>query len=379
LALEEWCFAELERGRPVDELIRQIIESNECIAILGVAVALALHTQGVSEVTLALVATQRLWAADYNRLAQDLHADMTARIGFDRGEEVHFQAVRAANAREVRSKQLSWLVPLFLFGSDQFAERTRAAILDFKNQLPFEYEEQRDVQAVREHFTEQALEYEELADPKNYHAYRTNKDTGQIAITHISPTASAPEQVAKVEGAQMKLQEGNLWAWACRSFETGAVNDRWTLTDAMALAKRIDSTTLFEQSSTENEELGMRRGAVASVAAIALNFRQNCSEADLAWARGILKRALLTPEERDPTWFYGAHIPWHHAIFVARGLAADLREGTTNNETGRALLSLVIHPLEIVSLTALEESCRLWAKDPKLAWSALGLALSFAT
>ena len=42
----------------------------------------------------------------------------------------------------------------------------------------------------------------------------------------------------------------------------------------------------------------------------------------------------------------------------------------------RALLSLVAHPLEIVSLTAVGESCRLWAKDPKLAWSALALAFS---
>ena len=160
LALEEWCFAELERGRPVDELIHEIVEGNDCIAILGVPVMIALHTQAVSEGTLALVTSHRLLDADYNRFAQDLHADVTARIGFDRGEEVHFEAVQAANAREVRRKQLSWLVPLFLFGSDQFAERTRAAILDFKNQLPFEYEEQRDVQAVCDHFTKQALEYE---------------------------------------------------------------------------------------------------------------------------------------------------------------------------------------------------------------------------
>ena len=45
LALEEWCFAELERDRPVDELIHEIVEGNDCIAILGVAVMIALHTQ----------------------------------------------------------------------------------------------------------------------------------------------------------------------------------------------------------------------------------------------------------------------------------------------------------------------------------------------
>ncbi len=35
MALEEWCFAELERGRPVDELIHQVVQGNKSIAILG--------------------------------------------------------------------------------------------------------------------------------------------------------------------------------------------------------------------------------------------------------------------------------------------------------------------------------------------------------
>jgi hypothetical protein len=374
LALEEWCFAELERGRPVDELIHEIVEGNDCIAILGVAVVIALHTQALSEVTLALVTTQHLWAADYNRFAQDLHAGVTARIGFDRSDEVHFEAVQAANAREVRRTQLKWLVPLFVFGDERFAERTRAAILDFKNDLPYEYEEQRYVQAICEYLTKQALEYAELADPETYRAYRT--ETGQIAVAHVSPTASAPEQVAKAEEAKLSLEVHNLWSWAYRAFETGTLGDGFTLTGAIAFAKRIDSETLFAPSAQADEEPAMQRGAVASVAAVALNFRQGCSKADLVWARAVLMRALLMSEKHDPTWFYGAVIPWHHAIFVARGLAADLREGTTDSETGLALLRLVTHPLEIVSLTALGELCRLWAKDSKLAWSALGLAFS---
>ncbi len=376
LALEEWCFAELERGRPVDELIREIVEGNDCIAILGIAVMIALHTQALSKVTLALVTSQPLWAADYNRLAQDLGADVTARIGFERGEEAHFEAVRAANAREVRRTQLRSLVPLFMFGGEQFPDRIRAAVLDFKNNLPYEYEEERNLEAAREHYVKQASEYEELVDPKNYRAYKTGEDTGQIAIAHVSPTASAPEQLAKIEEAKVGLEVHNLWFWAYQAFETGALGDGFTLPDAIAFAKRMNSDILFAPSAQADGELTMRRGAVTSVAALVLKLRQNCTAADLVWARAVLMLALLMPEERDPTWFYGAVIPWHHAIFVARGLAADLREGTADSETGRALLGLVTHPLEIVSITALGELCRLWTKDPKLAWSALGLAFS---
>jgi hypothetical protein len=128
-------------------------------------------------------------------MGQDLAANVTSAMGFKRGEEAHVEALQAANARAVRRMQLSSLVPLFVFGSEGFAERIRAAILDFKNNLPFEYEEHRYVEETREYLTKQALEYAELADPETYRAYRS--DTGQIAIAHVSPTASTPEQVAK--------------------------------------------------------------------------------------------------------------------------------------------------------------------------------------
>ena len=262
----------------------------------------------MSEVTLALVTSQRLWSADYNRMAQDLAANVTALMGFERGEEAHVEAIQAANAREVRRTQLRWLVPLFVFGGERFAERTRAAILDFKNNLPYEYEEQRDVQAAREYLTKQALEYAELADPKNYRAYRTDKDTGQIAIAHVSPTASAPEQVAKVEEAKLRLQGAQSLGLGVESLRDRSARrpvHSWRRDRAR---KDVSTTRRYShRPDRTDEELGMRRGAVASVAAIALNFRQSFNEADLDWARAVLKRALLAPEKRGPGWFYGAH------------------------------------------------------------------------
>ena len=68
LALEDWCFAEFKRGRPIDQLIQKIVEDNECIAILGVAIALALETDAVSEAVFPLITSQALWRADHNRM-----------------------------------------------------------------------------------------------------------------------------------------------------------------------------------------------------------------------------------------------------------------------------------------------------------------------
>jgi len=200
LALEDWCFAELKRGRPIEELIQQILEGNECIAILGVAVALALETDAVSEAVFPLIASQALWWADHNRMVQDLSANVTGLMGFRaHTDQAHLDAIRSMNERPARKKQLRWLVPSYVFGGEQFAERTSTAIRNFKNALPYRYEEERNIIAAREHYLAQALEYEEMADAKNYEAHRVSEDSDATWLTHVSPSASAPEQQAKAE------------------------------------------------------------------------------------------------------------------------------------------------------------------------------------
>lgn len=120
----------------------------------------------------------------------------------------------------------------------------------------------------------------------------------------------------------------------------------------------------------------MRRGAVAATAAIALNFREGITEEDLEWARETLRRAIHLPDKPDLMWSPSSVIPWHQAIYVARGLAADLRQGTEALGATRDLLGLIAHPLEIVSIAAFEEVSKLWSEDPKLTWAGLILALS---
>lgn len=374
MALEEWCFAELARGRPADELIQQVVDGNECIAILGIASMLALHTETVSEATLPLFTSQRLLAADHNRMAQDFSSTANL-IGFThRTDKPHFEAVQAANTRSIRKTQLSWMVPRFIFATVPIRDRARDAILNFKNDRPYQYEEHRDIPEAQADLTAQALDYAELADPKNYQAYRTKDDSDQIAIVHVSPSAAEPENVARAEEASKQLRQTSLWTWASKSFEEKTLSDTYTVEGAIALAREADASDLFEHSRDENEKdlLGMRRGAVAATAAIVLNFREGCTQEDLEWARDVLGRAIRLPEKPDLMWSPGSVIPWHQAIYVARGLAADLREGTAASD----LLGLIAHPLEVVSLAALEEACKLWSKDPKLTWAALILAFS---
>ena len=380
MALEDWAFQELERGRPLDGLIQHIVAGNECIAVLGIAVAIALQAQQTVEAVFPLVTSQRLLAADHNRMIQD-HTGSSARlIGFrDKSDLPHAEAVKAANGRPVRKTELRWLLSMFfLQGGKDLSNRTAQAVRNFTQELPFQPEEFRNVKEAQEYLTQQAKEYAELVDIGTYRRMPP-ADEEQMTIVHVSPSASTPESVARAEEASQRLMEGNLWVWASKYLETGEASSNFTVSTAIEFAKKIDESSLYEQAQGEQVEIGMRRGAVASTAALALRCREGIPVSELQWARDVLMRALLTPENRDGFWVPSSIIPWHQAIFVAVGFGEDIRHGTADQDAVDCLLALVAHPLEQVALAALKECLSLWDWDPKLAWSALFLALSLCT
>ncbi|MFA0103809.1 hypothetical protein AB4441_02220 [Vibrio splendidus] len=378
MALEEWCFSELERNRPVDELIQQIVEGNDCIAILGIASMLTLHAETVSEMTLPLFTSQRLLTADNNRMVQEL-SSIGNLMGFSSpADKTHIESIKVANERAVRRQELKRMIPIALFSSETYVEEVRKSVANFVTSLPFQYEEQRSLPNVHEELMAQAIQYAELIDINNYQAYKTNAESNELSIVYTSPSASEPENVAKAEIASRHLALSNLWAWASNYFESEVLSSTYTIESAITLAKQSDSSDLFTRLDNEAEDfsLNMTRGAVAATAAIVLNVRKSVSQEELGWARGVLKRAIYLPEKFDAMWSPSSCNSWHPAIFVVRGITADLREGTAESDFKAMLLGLIAHPAEAVSLIALEELLKLWSMDSKLAWAGLIEALS---
>ncbi|MBX9841766.1 MAG: hypothetical protein K2Z80_08165 [Xanthobacteraceae bacterium] len=335
---------------------------------------LALNTKHVSEVVFSLLTSQRLWCGEKNRRFQDITGGMTSLIGFDgRTDKEHVDAVKRGNERPARRTPLAWLVPLFLF-TDEFGERTKVAIGNFKVHLPFEFQEQRNDGTLIAQLSEQAAEWAELAEPDNYRARKHQDQDDMVEIIHVSPSASKPENIAKTEKATITLQEHNLWGWASKIFDDGRVDNESSVDGAIQLARKLDGPEL-DGAGDHEDNFGMRRGAVAATAAVILRFRNTRSSKDVEWAREALKRAFAAPESRGQFWSPESVIPWHHAIYVARGLAADVRQGTADPTTPAMLFALVAHPLDCVSLAAIKEALALWDVDPKLAWTALHLSL----
>jgi hypothetical protein len=378
MALEEWCFAELERGLPLDTVIQTIVQGNECIAVLGVAAALLLHSKTVSETTLPFVTSQRLLTADSNRCASDIAFSSANLIGFNYSKDkAHIEAVQKSNARPVRHAQLDAIVPLFILSQNTIGDKTRERILAFKDNLPYAFEEDRSVTNVNKKLSAEALKHAELAVLENYRTYKPPENPEQLQVVHVSPSALNQKNNSKAHEASNYLKVSSLWMWALQSFEAGKIQGNWTVADALAFARTVEIKDA--STSDSDDELGLqhsiRHAGVTATAALALYFRDKRTDEELTWARHVVLSAAEIPELLGAMQSPSSHSPWHHAGFAARGLAADIRENTISQNTVQALLGLVAHPIEDVAELAFNEVCQLWDINPKLAWTGLFLAL----
>lgn len=376
LALEEWAFKELERGKSSNQLIEEILKENESMAVVGTAVTITLQSLTVSEMTWPLVTSQRLWRYDLERLVQESSLASGSLIGFTNPttDRPHAVAVDAMNKRPVRKLWLRQLVASFVLSADaELAKKTREAIAAFPENLPFEYEEQRDIERVREPLLRDAKFEAEFAKPENYRILKGESSDEQVVILE-NPEAQTPEARERSERSAEHLRIQSVWFWANNSFERKEISQDIDPGQAIEFVKRRDDANLFDGSRSIEAE--MRRAAVAGVAAVVLKFRDRFGANDLTWARGVVNRAAKMPELADSMWNAMAIVPWHPGISAAQGLSSEICSGDHASETRTQLFRLIAHPLDAVSLAALKAALSLAKLEPKLAWCALWQALS---
>ncbi|MBO6506780.1 MAG: ATP-binding protein [Thalassospira sp.] len=376
-ALEEWSIREVEKGREVDELIREVVQGNESISVVGIAATIALYGNHVSEVTFPLVTSQRVLSCDNDRWRRDITRGSEALIGFDgRKDQVHIEEIKKGAERSVRQKELSQLLQrFFVFSSGNLSERVRAAVLAFPDKLPFRYEEHRSDHSEKAYLATQADEYAELVENKNYALYRTDVPN-RIAVQHTSPSQVERSTSSEAQQSQIYLETTSLLVWADQSIKAGVLDERILISDVISRARRLDDAELFEAFDTDRSR--QTRNAVSAVAAVLIVFESvsEIIEDDIDWAIGVLIKATEAPENRSEFWTPKSIVSYHHQIYAAIGFSAALRRDlSAYQKIIRSLLKIITHPLEEVSSRALEETFKLWDADPRLAWASLHLAM----
>lgn len=383
MALERWAFGEIDKGRPVDEVARDVLEGHDNWAVLGITTALYLETQQVSVVSTALIGSQRLWKVDLIRQLRDQSA-RTNLMGFGgmlgekkKVDRPHYDAVDADNRRRCRQWSLRDLTPLHLFADDAIRNAFAQAVTCFPEQLPFNYaEEAGDPEHVADLRTTAEI-WAEWAKPENYHVGTPNPETAGIPINFHNPRAQAPDVQASLAQTNASMQPHSLWVWVHSYFETGQPPDGFSLDLAVRIAQSLDGPDLLNAQAGSDLDLEVTRGAVCGVAAIVKCFVAEPETTLLAWASDVISRGSRMPMPVDR----GSSVaitPWHPGIFIARACAADIRRERNAEAAKSVLYELCGHSVDGVSLAAFEAALSCWSNDDRFAWIALDLAVRLA-
>lgn len=377
LALEDWAFREIENGRPVDEVLKLVLEEHTSVGVLGVACAVAVETQHRSEVTLPLLTSQRLWKWDIERHVQDLGSRSSNLIGFQSHDRIHHEAVVRLNSRKCRQHEVRWLASMCVLFQDDLAERASTAIGAFASDLPFDYEEEREDAGKVEYLRRTAEIWAEIGNRENYRATPAQDGSGFI-IEMENPKAQGAD-IEAINERQLRMEKNfRLLNWTNESFEKGVISDQLAVANAIREAKQLDALSLFDEVHSHIDPSHQQQAAVSGVAAAIIRFGQATSAEDIAWAGEVCLRAWLTQDAPDDLFFRGSVLLHHPVVFACRGLAGLLEHEAFRQQALKALIQLTAHPYDQIVIEALNGLLLVWDHKPAIAWMGLRLANTLA-
>lgn len=379
MALERWALEQLDAGHSAAEVLQQLMEGHSSIAILGIAAHVALRTKEVSAVTLALVGSQRLWHYDIQRYVQESQLRSAGLIGFnqDSAETAHRKAVADTGALESRRLELRSLVPLFVLGRDQqLRVACREALERFSTELQFDYEEEAQDEGRVAELRRTAELWSEWGRAENYAATPVPGRDDVIGIELRSPRHSAPEVQEALQRHAQVSRETELWLWVNNCFESRKWARGFSPGEVVERAKSLSLAVTVGQAASLLPGNGIAHGAIAGTAAAIYCFSE--AHEHEAWADATIKAYRDELDVPADDVFSGSIIPWQPKIFVAHALAARIRSGCANSTDRLDLYQLVAHPLELVSLTAIEGVASCWGQDQRFAWCGFDLGLRLA-
>jgi hypothetical protein len=381
MALEQWAYASVENGRPVDDVLKDILSQNPCCAVLGIAVALALEKQHVSPVTLALLQSSRLWDHDIERGKADLLSADQNELGFRMfgADATHHKALVQLNKRTARQHDIRELASLAILSTNTaLSEQGKAAIKALPYALPFDFEEQKANIALTAELHQDAQSWARFADPSHYRLWKTDDPT-KIAITYENPEAKKPEVIARAQEAAETLSWVSLATWSDKALKSGIdQTSPISLAQAITYAKAADITTLFKAEEDAKELIELKRAAVAGIAGVAIQEATDTNHPDVLWAIDVLRATAQVPTSLDDRTYHGSIIANHGNIAAVRGLKRLILKGLEADWAKERLLAHMLHPLDAIFEAAAANGLQCWEIDPQFAWTALRLSISLS-
>src|SRR5262249_49792151 len=131
--------------------------------------------------------------------------------------------------------------------------------------------------------------------------------------------------------------------WATKSLETGNIDERLTLDDALARARSWDRPDLFD-ARTESYDERYRAAAVVGAESVAAKNAPPEAWSDELASRclNIMERAATVVEGEGDLIVRSAALLMHPAVFAAHGYSALLARDYATDRCKRALLNLAV-------------------------------------
>jgi hypothetical protein len=376
MALSAWAFDAVDRGRPVDEVIRLVLEGHHCVGVLHLACVIALKTRTVSPTTLPLFTSQRIWRWDVERAVSAQGSISANLMGFRHGDELHVGAVRAINEKEQSIGDIRDLAFMCHVLGGELAKQSSAAIQRFEENLPFDTWEERTDSTVVADWRRCAEIWAQIGYLENYRA-QASPDGKGIQISIDNPKAKGPDIDAVQDKHAGLLSTLPLQTWTGKYFDTGVIPTSMTVGQAVEAAKAFDRSDLFEQGYSITDWNKHVQGVVAGVAAVV------CAEGfadELEWAVEVCSRALHTPDGDGDFFIPSSFLSNHPVQNAVHGVGAILKVLADDeaHDVQRLLFSFASHPYERIGLKALQGLLQAWSEHPSIAWEGLRLAMDLS-
>lgn len=371
LSLGYWAFKEIEKGSSTSDVIKDILEGSTCYASLGLCLRLAIETFEVSEMTLPIVACQRLWEHDMARLVQEPQKDIDlfglaflTKLTGDKAKAKAFLESREYRKRDVRELAMRFAIT----SNKELRERFRKALAAFPEHLPFEIEEQRENPRLAQQLKEKAEIWSGLGDIENYRRYEMEGDQVAIGYEHPKPLPEATQE--KAAKAAESISQMRVLNWALKSLNEGKLSEGWSLDKAIEYAKKLDRDDLFDERADVGPHT-VQSGVSAIAAGVILFGDKDLPERSWAW--GVMDRVL---KMREPEVYRGSKIPWHPAFHLISALFNDRKSSAPRSESSASLIELANHPNEDVQAMAFQALFR--DPNPHVKWTAAHYAYDLA-
>lgn len=372
-ALQEmhyWALKQAADGHDLDALLKQILIDTDCFAFVGIASSIIIQHNHISEASLPLLKSFKVWDADLRRQVSFSPSTFSIMgipprhgLSDDQKEALDFIESRTFIRASIKDLSIAVLISADENIKASFVEH----VSQFRDHIEIEFEEDQQDYIFAD-LQRKAVAWEAFADPGNLRVSRESAESDRAVVHFEAPPSEDEEETQRREDAENYLQIANVYFWAIESIQRREILDKFDLDDVVSFIRTKEKDVDFTR--VPEAGLGIPFSAIMGTAILCL--RHSTNQSHVRWANKIIDRIIkrwpLESEHRSLT------NNQHPVAFAALGLSTRIAKGEKVEPSFKALFEIMVHPRDEVAATAFQVIALYYGEYPDLVWRGFCLA-----